>query len=344
MEQDGNLKLFVQNLEEATKDEETMSEKITLREYLNDPRGFHLGIAPAFFGFYAYFGALIPFDEDLKLLPSYKKDPSEHPKLLKALAGASAGAIVASFIAAGISPRNAADYACQFDLHSFADPPGFLGLFRGKEFENILQDCLDYERSEKHQNNFMIPNQIEDTFVPLAVTGFDISTMKPKVITYGNIAKAARASASFPGLFQPVIIHDVEAQKKNRSIPSSILIDGGVGDPFGLHGLFSLSTSYESETLPNRIVNLTLGKDKNKMRNTLYVSPSQLEAKIGARIDSLVTINLINTSQCGPGNMENGPKVVEACREAVLSSLDKPMAEGIENGHYELNIDVSMNQ
>jgi len=46
---------------------------ITLREYLTHPDGFHLAMAPAFFGFYAYFGALITLDEEVGILACQTK-------------------------------------------------------------------------------------------------------------------------------------------------------------------------------------------------------------------------------------------------------------------------------
>ena len=66
-----------------------------------------------------------------------------------------------------------------------------------------------------------------------------------------------------------------------------------------------------------------------------------MEKKAGKKIDSLLTINLINTLYCGPGKMNNGPLAVEASKKAIMSILDKPLFKGQENGHYELNIDVS---
>lgn len=66
-----------------------LSSDMTLRKYLNSPDGFHLGMAPAFFGFYAYFGALMTLDE-LRLLPSSVQRLNH----LKSVSGSSAGAMV----------------------------------------------------------------------------------------------------------------------------------------------------------------------------------------------------------------------------------------------------------
>eukprot|EP00957_Ditylum_brightwellii_P116725 8903255-Ditylum_brightwellii.AAC.1 len=71
------------------------------------PDGYHLAMAPAFFGFYAYFGALAALNEDVApttdnvgiVLP--KSGFEEGNKtLLKSVAGASAGAMAAVLLSA----------------------------------------------------------------------------------------------------------------------------------------------------------------------------------------------------------------------------------------------------
>lgn len=81
----------------------------TLRQFLSDEQGFHLGIAPAFYGYYVYFGALTVFQESvlsqdqlkkgLKILPHANNnaigvDHVQSTVLLKSVAGASAGALI----------------------------------------------------------------------------------------------------------------------------------------------------------------------------------------------------------------------------------------------------------
>lgn len=59
--------------------------------------------------------------------------------------------------------------------------------------------------------------------VPLAVSAFDVSRLKTRILMEGNIAPALRATCTFPGLFSPVW-H-----------PKGVLIDGGVSDSTGTH-------------------------------------------------------------------------------------------------------------
>jgi Patatin-like phospholipase len=104
---------------------------LTLRDILTDhDTGFHLAMAPAFFGFYGYFGALAAWYDLEPNLP------------VRSLAGASAGAMAAILMGAGISPQVAADFCADMTLSHFADFPGFGAVFRGHKFERLMDDFL----------------------------------------------------------------------------------------------------------------------------------------------------------------------------------------------------------
>lgn len=266
---------------------------MTLRQYLSSPDGFHLAMAPSFFGFYAYFGALITLEEDLS------------PRI-SSVAGASAGAMAAILLSAGVPPRTGADFASSLRFKDFADPPGWFALFQGQRFEALMKDFL--------QNHSTL-NLLEHSIIPVAVSSFDLRRMKGKVLTSGCMAKAARASATFPGLFQPTL------WKENHT--TSFLMDGGIVDPYGLLGLKSSTRK--------RIVNLAIGDFD-------YSYPYPIEPN---EIQSLVSVSIVNTPKCGPSAMENGEKAVEAARIAMKHALDLPLYHGDKEHHYELRIDAS---
>jgi predicted acylesterase/phospholipase RssA len=73
-----------------------------------------MAFAPAFFGFFAYFGALTALEEETNglIVPSVADDKGADPPAvtcgLKSVSGASAGAMAAVMLAAGIQPRKAA--------------------------------------------------------------------------------------------------------------------------------------------------------------------------------------------------------------------------------------------
>jgi hypothetical protein len=105
---------------------------LTLREFLLHPDGFHLAMGPAFFGYFAYFGALITLDEAVGVLHySHGHDngegetsdgdimEEEKKMLLKSVAGASAGAMAAVPCANcktmdRISTFNSSTRACEY--------------------------------------------------------------------------------------------------------------------------------------------------------------------------------------------------------------------------------------
>jgi hypothetical protein len=175
---------------------------LTLREFLMDPEGFHLAMAPSFFGFYGYFGMLAAWEEGLTetLVSEVNVTDTIHfleTNRIQSVAGASAGAMAAVLLAMGIEPRKAADFCSNIDLLAFADPPGVGSFFKGNKFEQLMYNFMKSQRP----NHSM---RMEDTEIPVAVTGFDLQTLETVVMTQGSVSKAPRASATFPSLFQPV--------------------------------------------------------------------------------------------------------------------------------------------
>jgi len=326
---------------------------VTLRQFLTHPDGFHLAMAPAFFGFYAYFGALAAIDEgalpqsDLNCVPAEGNEcalnvsilPTTGGKgqdggpprtLLRSAAGASAGAMAAVLLSAGIGPRHAADFASTLSLSSFADPPGWGAAMRGDKFESIMRDYLTKEAGVNLQSVRM-----EHARVPVAVTGFDLKKMEGKILSRGCMARAARASATFPGLFQPVGWHDddgsADVEARRSVIPQSLLIDGGVADPFGLVGLSALHTDDHNK----RVLNFVVGSFGSER------PPGPSAMPDGVHASEVVSVSIVGTPKCGPWAMENGPRAAEAARGAIEAVMDVPMYKGREDGHYELHVDAA---
>jgi hypothetical protein len=285
---------------------------ITVRDVLTNPDGFHLALAPAFFGFYGYFGVLAAWEEhvDSELLQDESK--------LLSVAGASAGAMAAILIAAGVRPRRAADFCGTMTLSRYADPFGVLAVFKGDKFEQIMHDFL---REEMPDHSLMM----EDGAIPVAVSGFDLQTFQGKILRKGSMARAARASATFPFLFQPVSWTDSDSAEEY------ILIDGGVADTHGLHGLDRVQGEHY-------VINLIIGEPWNiatKMEDMLKHS---LAADNSTK---LVTLYIRNLPRCGPWAMSKGKVAVEAASRAMSAALDIPLYMGPQDNHFELHIDAS---
>lgn len=141
---------------------------------------------------------------------------------------------MAGFLAAGMSTDSMVKAILEVKRDDFWDIGGFGGLLRGGLFHNILDKHLPEKKFENCQ-------------IPCGVTAFDCLRFKTTHIDSGCIATAIRASCTFPGLFQPVIIN------------STPHIDGGVFDDIGLMALpvclFVLWVSYLS--LPHLIMHVT---------------------------------------------------------------------------------------
>lgn len=223
--------------------------------------------------------------------------------------------MAAVLLSVGIPPRRAADFVAGMTVSRFADVPALGAVFRGNRFEAIMRDFLQAQ----------VPGhslQLQDAHLPVAVSAFDIQTMQGCILDTGHMARAARASATFPLLFQPVAWED-----NNQN--DYLLVDGGLRDWHGLRGL----EPFLNTTTKARVINLVVGDFVGSPPG-----PSLLPTASGA---SVVSISIRNLPPCGPWAMANGPKAVEAASAAMLASLEVPLYRGHEENHYELHIDAS---
>ena len=304
------------------------SSRLTLREYLNHPDGFSMAFAPAFFGFFAYFGALTALEEEtggliVPKVKNAKTDDGGKECGLKSVAGASAGAMAAVMLAAGIQPRVAAEYVCTFNWGMVADPPGLGGLVKGNKFADFMRSFI--RESAARCGDGVGDVMLEDALVSVAVSVFDLFRMKGTILSRGCMATAARASAGFPGLFQPVSWNN-EVGKNN------LLIDGGIRDGLGLNGLGAFPSNLARGL---RIVNMAVGDFGFNGPSGIEDLPDDIKA------ESLVSIAIVNTPLCGPWAMANGPRAVESARKAMASMLDTPLERGTSKNHYVLRVDAS---
>lgn len=166
---------------------------------------YALGLSPGFFRFYALTGVLHAMEEANCLHASH-------------VSGASAGALVGGFYASGLAPSEMIKSLFDIERSDVWDIGGIGGLLQGKMFHEILERVLPVKK-------------IEDCKIPFGATAFDLLRFRTKLLHEGCLATAIRASCTFPGLFQPVIID------------SSPHIDGGVFDDVGLMALPGVPTS-----------------------------------------------------------------------------------------------------
>lgn len=279
---------------------------LTLRQVLEEEH--HMAWAPSFFGFYSYFGVL-------SALPSNNNTVS--------VSGASAGAMLALWQSTGAPADRAADFCTnKITLSKFADFPGLLAWFRGNLFEKTMDEFLATATDR--------PRMMETTPIRVAVTGFDLERFKTIVMTKGPMARAARASATFPTLFQPV----GWSQDQQRYT----LVDGGIEDPHGWVGTtHMLDSSSDRETIVTfRNGGISAPGPQGFVKTFRSFFPRRDIPKV--RVISVIVQNLPMVS---PLALEKGPIAVNAARQAITNALDVPLQRNLrDQDHYVLFADT----
>ncbi len=169
----------------------------TLRSWLlAEP--FTLAMSSGFFGFFAHAGFVRALDE-------------EGLRPVRA-SGSSAGALVASFLAAGLAPSESAELLLSLEREEFWDPAPGLGLLRGERFRRKLEASLPV-------------GEFERCVMPLTVSAYDGLAHRTRVLDRGALVPAIYASCAVPLMFHPIF---------DAGRP---LWDGGLLDRPGLAGV-----------------------------------------------------------------------------------------------------------
>ena len=164
---------------------------------------------------------------------------------IQRVAGTSAGAILASFIAANYRTDEIKQLLKELDLKQFLDPPNLtkiipfskwlflyfqMGIYKGEKFEKWLYDRL----AEKGIYTFKDIKQgylkvvVSDlTLGKLVVIPDDLKRLYDIDPAYFPISKAVRMSAGFPYFFMP-------KKLSGRNNQKSIIVDGGLLSNFPL--------------------------------------------------------------------------------------------------------------
>ncbi len=123
------------------------------------------------------------------------------------VAGTSVGAVVGAFYCAGKSWQEMWDITQAISWGELVRPTfSGMGLVKTERLEKLLVE---------HLGNITFA----DLETPLTAVAVNIRTADPVLFTEGPVARAARASASIPGVFEPI-----------ESDDGAVLVDGGVSD------------------------------------------------------------------------------------------------------------------
>lgn len=125
--------------------------------------------------------------------------------------GTSAGSVIASVYATGISANELNRIAINLDEANITD---WANPFSGKFGGLIKGDAL-----QAHINKLVNNRLIDQMHIPLGIVATDLQTGNPVLFRRGDTGQAVRASSSVPGIFSPTLISNKE------------YVDGGLSSP-----------------------------------------------------------------------------------------------------------------
>lgn len=184
----------------------------------------------------------------------------------RAVAGTSAGAIVASLVAAGYKADKLRSILTEKNFKEFKDPvakwvPGAnyflywkkLGLYNGHHFHNWIREKLSVEIFGSTDRSPTFKDMFEKTGIPLTVVAIELISQEVRAFETNrhgtmHVADAVRMSMSIPFFFVPY------------RLGTEMYIDGGVLSNFPAW-VFKDSQATEQDPLP--ILGFRLEADKS---------------------------------------------------------------------------------
>lgn len=122
-----------------------------------------------------------------------------------AIAGVSAGSVIAVLYAAGIKPIDMGDVFARQGFRDFVELSwGKGGILKIEKFKNFILDIIGDKRN------------IEDLDIPTYIVASDLDNARPHIFDHGEIGPRMLASCSIPIIFPPV------------NIDGTHYVDGGV--------------------------------------------------------------------------------------------------------------------
>ncbi|MEW9677511.1 patatin-like phospholipase family protein [Lentibacillus sp. L22] len=244
----------------------------------------------------------------------------EHGHEFVRVAGTSAGAIVAAFVAADYRLQELKKVLEELDLRNFRDPPAIsnyipfskwlffyfqMGIYKGDKLENWLYERLAakkiYTFSDVKQGQLKVVAS-DLSLGKMVVIPDDLERLYGINPNYFPIAKAVRMSAGFPYFFMPKKLPGKTRQK-------SIMVDGGLlsnfplwifenGDTTKKRPVLGIKLSADmSEPHPRKIKNAfdmfhALFSTMKQAHDARYISKSQKNNIIFIPVEDVETVNL----------------------------------------------------
>lgn len=136
------------------------------------------------------------------------------------IVGTSMGALIGSAYALGMTTAEMQHKAAKFSVNKLLDPTlPKLGLLAGDRLEKIIRTLIDHKT-------------FTDCKIPMVVVTTDIETGEEVIYQQGDMCKVIRASCSWPGIFNPVLLD------------GRLLSDGGIKNSVPTRIAKSLGSDY----------------------------------------------------------------------------------------------------
>lgn len=201
-----------------------------------------VALSAGFFGFYAHLG----------FMEALKAEGIE----VSMISGSSAGALTGGIIGSNFKTEDALKFLTELPVKDVWDPGFGFGYLKWKKVESIMDSFLC--------------KRMEDMSLKIAVSVFELRTMKTKVFTSGLSAPIIRASCTPPLLVHPARINGQR------------FLDGGIFDKHGILGIPKdqrFISHFLMSHLPDRKLDYNYHLKKKRSNQIMISYPDLVEVK-----------------------------------------------------------------
>lgn len=207
-------------------------------------------------------------------------------KSIERVGGTSAGAIQATLLAIGYTPKEMMEVAANIPLKEFNDgffPGGFtrlrerFGFFKGQKLTKWIEKLISDKTGDANITFGQLHNLgAVKNYKELYITGTDLTYRCLRVFSHESypnmrIKDALRISFSIPLYFEPVIIDDGGTLQKQHKNPAyHLMVDGGMLANYPIH-IFDSTKFITGDTMNNSFL------QNKETLGLLLDKPEQLE-------------------------------------------------------------------
>lgn len=246
-----------------------MTKSLKLKDILKE-KPIPVALGAGFLGFFAHLG----FIEALR----------EEGVEISMISGSSAGSLAGAILGSNVSTQDALKFFTEIPVKDIWDPGIGFGYLKWKKVEDIFASLLK--------------PRIEDLSLNIAVSAFELSSLKTKVFTSGPTAPIIRASCTPPFLVHPA------------KIDGGRYLDGGIFDKHGFLGIAEdkrFISHFLLSHLPDRKWDFTFHLKKKRPNQIMICIPDLVEVL--------------------PSKLSQGYEAFECCFENTMKLLNTDVEE-----------------